>query len=160
MKNKIKNHLVPILTPLLICLIAILLVRPLVVSGEEYPGQGKDQLVDALDALTADCDGMPNVVPGVEFDLRQYEDHIRTHVHDYPLNLEEIPPLHEDDRKDLIWRFIAVIFLAHAGVVDIWQEGQGVMVTKHETDREGQDVSGEPEGPDGVERSLGRAQVC
>jgi hypothetical protein len=53
MKNTIRNYLVSILASFLICLIAILLVRPLVVSGEEYPGQGKDQLVDALDAAIA-----------------------------------------------------------------------------------------------------------
>ena len=29
-------------------------------------------------------------------------------------------------RKDFIWRFIAVIFLAHAGTIDIWQEGQAI----------------------------------
>lgn len=97
-------------------------------------------LVDALDALTADCDGMPAKVPGGDFDLRQYEDHIRAHIHDYPLNLRDLPALHEDDRRDLIWRFIAVIFLAHTGVVDIWQEGRDVMVMKHEANREGQRV--------------------
>ena len=40
-----------------------------------------------------------------------------------PLSLEDIPPLSEDARNDRIWRFIALIFLAHAGVIDIWQDG-------------------------------------
>jgi len=52
-------------------------------------------------------------------------------------------------------RFIAVIFLAHAGVIDIWQEGQEIMVIKHEANREGQDVFGELEESDGVEGSVG-----
>ena len=43
----------------------------------------------------------------------------------------------ENTRKDLIWRFIAVIFLAHIGVVDIWQEGQDIMVVKHEVNGKG-----------------------
>ena len=53
MKIRTRNHFVLILASLLICFISILLVRPIVVSGEEYPGQGKDQLVDALDAAFA-----------------------------------------------------------------------------------------------------------
>jgi hypothetical protein len=71
------------------------------------------------------------------------------------LSLGEIPPISENARKDLIWRFIAVIFLAHAGTVDLWQEGQAIMVMRHEADRKGQDVSGEFEELDGVEGSVG-----
>ena len=58
-------------------------------------------------------------------------------------------------RKDLIWRFIAVIFLAHAGAVDVWQEGQAIMVIKHEANRKRCDVYGEPAETNGVERPLG-----
>ena len=71
------------------------------------------------------------------------------------MSLRDIPPLSENLRKDLIWRFIAVIFLAHAGIVDIWQDGQDIMVIKHETNRKRQDISGEFEEPDGIEGSMG-----
>ena len=54
-----------------------------------------------------------------------------------------------------IWRFIAVIFLAHAGVLDVMQHGQEILVMKHETNRERQNIPGEPEDIDGVERSVG-----
>jgi len=116
-------------------------------------------LVEALNGLTADVDDIPAVVPGVEFDLRRYESHIRAHVHDCPLSLTEIPALHQNARRDLIWRFIAAVFLAHLGVIRIWQDGHDVMVMKYETDREGQDVPGEPEGPDEVEGPVGRAEA-
>jgi len=72
-----------------------------------------------------------------EFDLKCYETHLKAHIQEFPVNLRDIPPLSENLRKDLIWRFIAVIFLAHTGIVDIWQERQDIMVIKHEANREG-----------------------
>jgi len=73
--------------------------------------------------------------------------------------LTDIPPLSENLRKDLIWRFIAVIFLDHAGIVDVIQEGQKIKVMQHETNREGQDIFGESEETDGIEGSVGRAEA-
>lgn len=116
-------------------------------------------LADALNALTMDTDGLSWVETRAEFSLRRYEDHVMAHTCDYPLSLTEIPPLGNDMRKDLIWRFIAVIFLAHTGMIRIWQEGHDVMVMRYETDREGQDVSGEAEGPDGIEGPVGRVEI-
>lgn len=52
MKMNIRNHFVPLLA-LLIYFILIPLLRPPIVKGEDYPGQGKDQLVQALDAAIA-----------------------------------------------------------------------------------------------------------
>jgi len=131
-----------------------------VLSLEQADLHAVPGLVEALNALTVGVGNASSVVPSVEFDLRQYENHVRAHIHDYPLSLTSIPPLDQNGRRDLIWRFIAVIFLAHAGVADVWQEGPDVMVTKHETDGEGQDISGKPEGPDGVEGPVGRAEAC
>jgi hypothetical protein len=71
------------------------------------------------------------------------------------VGLTEISPLSENLSKDLIWRFIAVIFLAHAGVVYIWQEGRDIMVKKQEADGEGQDRLGKSEGTDRVEGPMG-----
>ena len=67
----------------------------------------------------------------------------------------DIPPLGENARKDVIWRFIAVLFLAHTGIVDIWQDDNDIMVIKHETDTEGQGVFGEFEESGRIERPLG-----
>ncbi len=116
---------------------------------------GVPGLLEALNALTAGLDDSVAVECRGQFDLRIYESHVQAHLRDYPVNLAGMPPLGENLRKDLIWRFIAVIFLAHAGVVDVWQDSQKIMVRRHEIDREGQDVSGESESPDGVEGLVG-----
>ena len=112
-------------------------------------------LVDALNGLTAGLEADFAVVPRDQFDLKRYERHIQAHIQDFPVSLLDIPPLSKDARKDLIWRFIAAIFLAHAGFVDIWQDGQDVMVIKHEADTEGCGVPGEFEQTDRFERSPG-----
>jgi hypothetical protein len=70
-----------------------------------------------------------------------------------------IPPLSENPKKDLIWRFIAVIFLAHSGIIDVWQQGQNIIVIKHETNRKRQDVLGELEEADGIEGSVGGVET-
>jgi Zn finger protein HypA/HybF involved in hydrogenase expression len=116
-------------------------------------------LVGALNALTADLDTDLAIEVHDSFDLNRYQDHIQARIGDYPVNLMDIPPLAENSRKDLIWRFIAVIFLDHTGVVDIWQEDQSIMVIKHETDTEGQGVFGEPEETDRIEGPVGRIEA-
>jgi len=116
-------------------------------------------LLDALNKLTAGVDEPFAIESRDQFDLRHYESHIQAHIQDFPLSLGEIPPLSENARKDLIWRFIAVIFLAHAGTIDIWQEGQAIMVIKHEVNGKRQDVSGELEDPDGVEGFAGGVEA-
>lgn len=116
-------------------------------------------LVDALNALTAGMDETIAIGAAEEFNLKAYESHVRAHIQGFPVSLTDIPPLSEHPKKDLIWRFIAVIFLAHAGVIDVWQDGRDVMVKKHEANREGQDVPGESENTDGFERPTGRAEA-
>jgi hypothetical protein len=115
-------------------------------------------LIEALNQLTNVPENLDlDVTSG--FDLRRYEQHVRDHLKDYPVNLTDIPPLSENLRRDLIWRFIAMIFLAHAGIVDVIQEGQQIKVIRYETNREGQDIFGESEDADGIERSVGRAEA-
>ena len=112
-------------------------------------------LVDALNGLTAGLDTALPSEPHDQFDLKRYETHIKAHIRHFPVSLLEIPLLSEDARKDLIWRFIAVIFLAHTGIVDIWQDEQDIMVIKHEVNAEGQGVPGEFEDADRVKGSMG-----
>jgi hypothetical protein len=112
-------------------------------------------LVDALNGLTAGLEAAPATESRDQFDLKRYETHIQAHLQQFPVNLLDIPPLGEDARKDLIWRFIAVIFLAHTGIVDIWQDEQDIMVIKHEADTEGQGVLGEFEEAERIKGPLG-----
>jgi hypothetical protein len=108
-------------------------------------------LLEALNSLTAGMDTDFAVQRKDEFDLGRYERHIQAHIRDFAINLFDIPPLSKDARKDLIWRFIAVIFLAHTGVVEIRQAGTDIMVTKREADTEGCGIPGEIERADSVE---------
>jgi len=116
-------------------------------------------LLEALNSLTAGLDAGFAVQMGDEFDLRRYERHIQAYIQDLPVNLVDIPPLNENSRKDVIWRFIAVIFLAHSGIIDIRQDGRDIMVIKHEADTEGCGVFGELEESDRIERPLDRIEA-
>jgi len=116
-------------------------------------------LVEALNSLTTGLATELAYEVKSGLDLNRYERHIMAHIQDFPLGLREIPPLSEDLRKDLIWRFIAVIFLAHASILNIQQEGQEILVKKHEANREGQGISGEFEEADGIEGSMGGVEA-
>jgi hypothetical protein len=119
--------------------------------------QEANGLFQALDSLT--LEGFAAALPPSRsrFDLRRYEAHIQAHLRPIPLSLDQIPPLSEDTRLDRVWRFITLIFLAHAGVIRIWQQGDTIMVIKHEANGEGSSIPGDLEEADGVEGSLGRA---
>jgi len=113
-------------------------------------------LTEALNRLAVGITEGFEIESKDEFNLKCYETHIQAHIQNFPLSFEEIPPLNEENgRKDRIWRFIAIIFLAHAGVVDLLQEGQEIMVMKHEANREGQGVFRKSEEPDGIEGFVG-----
>lgn len=111
-------------------------------------------LVKALNSLGETSESFPwQADKG--FDLKRYESHIQAHIQDFPICLDDLPPLGKNSRKDRVWRFVAIIFLAHFGLIDVWQEGQSIMVMKHEADREGQDIPGDIEAVDGFEGSFG-----
>jgi hypothetical protein len=113
-------------------------------------------LVDALNGLTG---GLPEAtidLDRVKFDLQRYRRHILSQLDDPPVDFEDITPLGSDRRIDRIWRFIAIIFMAHAGEISIRQQGQTILID-HETHRERQGIPGEAEESDEFEGPLGRA---
>jgi len=117
---------------------------------QDVPG-----LTEALNALVADApSGSAAWLPS-EFNLAFYESHLQAHIGAIPVGFDEIPPLGENRRLDRVRRFIAILFLAHAGLVDIRQDGQIIQMMKHETNREGQGFPGAAEDVDGVEGPLG-----
>ncbi|MHC4681300.1 MAG: hypothetical protein ACYTEK_21690 [Planctomycetota bacterium] len=108
-------------------------------------------LIDALNSL-----GSGIAVPALmelkgRFDLNRYQNHIRACLETGPATLRRIPALIEDPRLDLIWRFIGVIFLEHAGLVTIRQQGQTIWVMKCD-DGKGQDLPGGTQEADGFKR--------
>jgi len=116
-------------------------------------------LLASIDGLTKGI--KPNIPLPTEdcFDLNRYERHIQAYIGTVEINLRDIPSLHENKRKDLIWRFIAVIFLAHAGIVDIRQDGLDIRVAKNETYGKRQTIPGKFKEPDGLQRSFGRIET-
>ena len=107
-------------------------------------------LIEALNGLTQGIDENALVELKSKFDLQRYQDHICQYISDEPVNLRDIPAIIENYRLDLIWRFVAVIFLEHQHTVDIQQQGQIIWVSKH-ADRQGQDIFGETEEINGLE---------
>lgn len=99
---------------------------------ESVPG-----LIDALNGLSQDIDEPMALELKNRFDLHRYQDHVNKHVDSEPVDIKDIPPIIEDLRLDLIWRFVATVFLEHYGQVDMQQEGQRIWVMKHD-DRKGQ----------------------
>ena len=116
-------------------------------------------LVDALNSLTQGHEWAIRLPRSRQFDLERYQRHLEAHIGPAAVDFNDLPALEEDTRLDRIWRFIAVIFLAHARVIDLWQEADSIMVVQHETDRKGQDLPGEPQEANGIQGSLGRAEA-
>ncbi|MBU0717179.1 MAG: hypothetical protein KJ749_02940 [Planctomycetes bacterium] len=116
-------------------------------------------LADALNRLTGGMKTPLAYLPCDGFDLNRYQAHIRAHIRPFAMSLDEIPPLGENARNDRVWRFITIIFLAHARIIEIWQDGQTVMLKQYETNREGPHVPGDVEEIDGVEGLVGRVET-
>jgi len=115
-------------------------------------------LIEALNGLTAGLDASVELELRDRFDLSRYQAHITSHLRAEPVNLRDIPPLVENQRLDLIWKFIAAIFLDHAGLINICQHNETLWVRRFD-DREGQDIPGEAEEIDGFERAESSAQA-
>ena len=91
-------------------------------------------LVDVLNSLTKGLDESVKLELKSQFDLNRYQDHINKCLTSEPMDLREIPPLIENLKIDLIWRFIAIIFLQHYGQIDIQQQQEEIMVIRREVD--------------------------
>jgi hypothetical protein len=129
-------------------------IQPLPVDLSAIPG-----LAVALNSLVSEHEVPFAWQRRSNFDLARYESHVQAHIGPMALTLDEIPPLGKDRRLDRIWRFIAIVFLAHAGVLHVWQDGPDVMVIQREADRKGQDVPGDFEEADGIEGSMGGVEA-
>jgi len=96
--------------------------------------EGIPGLVEALNSLTAGVD--PRVLEPLRqrFDLGRYQRHLQAHIGLIEVCFNDLPPLEKNSRKDRIWRFVALIFMAHTGLIEVRQEGQTIMVSQSETE--------------------------
>lgn len=95
-------------------------------------------LLQALNDLTAipELAAWAPLIQG--FDLERYEAHLQAHIGKNERRFDDLPPLEDNPRLDRIWRFIAIIFMAHAGRLRIRQQGPNILVVKPDgTDAEG-----------------------
>lgn len=111
---------------------------------------GFPDLIAVLNSLSTGTGPPVRLSPREEFNLRRYETHITACLQTIPITFDEIPPLSENTLYDRVWRFIALLFLAQAGSIQVWQEGPTIFVMSHEADREGQAVPGNVEAADGI----------
>lgn len=68
-----------------------------------------------------------------EFDMKKYRDHIIASFSGYEMFFDKIPALIEDIRKDKIFRFITLIFMAHNNEVVLTQYNDRILVEKSES---------------------------
>lgn len=95
-------------------------------------------LLQALNDLTAipELAAWAPLIQG--FDLNRYEAHLQAHIGAFERRFDDLPPLDENPRLDRIWRFVAIIFMAHVGRIRIRQQGPTILVVRaDETDTEG-----------------------
>jgi hypothetical protein len=120
-------------------------LEPGPVSLDELP-----DLVAVLNRLSGGADPAVRLPPREEFNLQRYEAHVQAHLGPIPISFEDIPPLSRNALYDRVWRFIAILFLAQAGAIRVWQEGATIWVTTREVDRERQAIPGNAAAADGV----------
>ncbi len=77
-----------------------------------------------------------------DFDLDKYQHHILAHIGWSATGFDQIPPLLDNRRRDLVCRFIAAVFLAHARQVELWEDSGRIMVRKRDAYEQGQSISG------------------
>lgn len=63
-----------------------------------------------------------------DFDLQAIEEHILANIGANGTDLRELPPVMTDARLDLVFKFIAAIFLQHTGLVTIHQASPSNLV--------------------------------
>jgi len=89
----------------------------------------------ALDSLTGPINKAAMVELRKRFDLKKYQQHILGHIDFEPINLRSIPPIEENSKLDIIWKFVAAIFLEHEGKIVLTQSENEIYVTKNGSDR-------------------------
>ncbi|MBL1217339.1 MAG: hypothetical protein D8M59_07565 [Planctomycetes bacterium] len=109
--------------------------RSMPVGGLPIDLDSSPGLANALDDLVG-CDiQQATFLAGCfpRFDLSRYQSHIQAQLDQFEVSFDEIPVLEQNARLDRIWRFIAIIFMAHARLIDIQQDGHMItLVNLHE----------------------------
>lgn len=116
------------------------LVMDEVVRLETIPG-----LTEALDGFVGSpipVELLRRFARRSDFDLDGYQNHILIHLGWSTTAFDTIPPLLDNRRRDLVFRFIAAIYLSHARQLELWEEAGCIMVRKRDAYEQGQSIFG------------------
>lgn len=105
-------------------------------------------LISALDSLTGSINTASMLELRKRFDLNKYQRHIIKYIDSDPIDLKTIPAIEENSKLDIIWKFVAIIFLEHEGKIVISQINNEIFVSKNDVNRKRQDISFEAERSD------------
>ena len=85
-----------------------------------------------LDALVGTGEPDPVLLEQARqaFDLPRYERHVMAHLGERPITLEQITLPDPNRRRAKIGLFVALVFLRHAGRVELWQDGFTIWVRR------------------------------
>jgi chromatin segregation and condensation protein Rec8/ScpA/Scc1 (kleisin family) len=113
-------------------------------------------LLESVPGLTEALNSLVNIPIPIEiihrflgrddFDLEGFQRHILTCLGDSVIAFDDLPPLLDQERKDRVFRFITLIFLAHTRKIVLWQEEERIWVKKNEIVTQGSGVSQKLEG--------------
>ncbi|MFA5865508.1 MAG: hypothetical protein WC975_12585, partial [Phycisphaerae bacterium] len=75
-----------------------------------------------------------------------YKRHILSSLTDRMVAFDDLPPLLDQERKDRVFRFITLVFLAHTRKIHLQQEGERIWVKRNEAYEQGSRISSPVEG--------------
>jgi hypothetical protein len=101
-------------------------------------------LTDALDGFVSSpipVELLKRFAARSDFDLDDYQHHILAHIGWSATSFDQIPPLLDNRRRDLVFRFIAAICLAHGRQIELWEDSGHIRVRKRDAYEQGQGIS-------------------
>lgn len=67
---------------------------------------------------------------GPDFNMQQYRQHILSILNWDELRFSAINSLLDDDRQDRVWRFVTLVFMQHAGEIEIDQQQNDLCIRR------------------------------
>ena len=92
-------------------------------------------LLAALNSLSGTVNEAALAELRKQFDLNIYQQHILGYVDNEPIDLRSIPAVITNSKLDIIWKFVAAIFLEHEGKILLTQLNNDVLICKNGFDR-------------------------
>lgn len=93
---------------------------------------GLTEALDSLVHLPIPIEVIHRFMGRDDFDLEGYQRHILSVLTDRMVGFDDLPPLLDQERKDRVFRFITLVFLAHTRKIHLWQEEERIWVKKNE----------------------------